>query len=137
MGLAHESGVAPLHPATVLVAEDHGPQRKMLARLLEQHGYNVVLAHDGEEALELWALHADMVRAVVADIDMPRLNGVELAQALRSRQADLPIVLTSGRAEPAASAADAFLNKPYEAERLLDLLEQLLTPSSSPRWQSA
>jgi chemotaxis protein histidine kinase CheA/CheY-like chemotaxis protein len=90
-----------------LVADDSPVVRDVIAQALRAHGLQVLVASDGEEALALLAAHA-RVDIVVTDIDMPRLDGLALVRALRSRTAskDLPVVAISMRGgEPERRAA--------------------------------
>jgi DNA-binding NtrC family response regulator len=91
--------------------------------VLEREGYRVVEARDGMEAFEL-IKQGHEFDAVVSDIVMPRMNGVELMQALTTTSPDLPVILMSGYAtgalaELGISAPCAILPKPFPADRLL------------------
>lgn len=84
--------------ATVLLAEDSDFFRSQISHFIEEDGYNVVAAPDGEAAWELLLKNLDKVKAVVTDIEMPRLDGLGLTRRIRAdkRTAHLPIVaLTS------------------------------------------
>ncbi len=111
--------------SSVLLADDEGAVRRFAARVLEREGYSVFEAKDGAEALELVEQGHVPFDLVVSDIVMPRLNGVELLQALSSRKPDLPVILMSGYAmaalaELGISAPCGILAKPFPAERLLE-----------------
>lgn len=83
---------------TVLLAEDSDFFRTQVRRFLEEDGYSVLAAPDGEAAWELLVKNIDKIQAVVTDIEMPRLSGLGLTQRIRSdpRVASLPIIaLTS------------------------------------------
>jgi DNA-binding NtrC family response regulator len=109
----------------VLVVDDEIAVRRFAARVLEREGYGVVEAKDGVEALELISQDGVSVEVVVSDIVMPRLNGVELMQALATSRPDLPVILMSGYATAALAelgiaAPCAILPKPFPPERLLE-----------------
>jgi chemotaxis protein histidine kinase CheA len=90
-----------------LVADDSPVVRDVIAQALRAHGLQVLVASDGEEALALLGSHA-RVDVLVTDIDMPRLDGLALVRALRSRTTskDLPVVAISMRGgEPERRAA--------------------------------
>jgi CheY-like chemotaxis protein len=92
-----------------LVADDSPVVRDIIAQALRAHGLQVLVAGDGEEALAVFGAHA-RVDLVVTDIDMPRLDGLSLVRALRSREASrhVPVVAISMRGdEPARQAAMA------------------------------
>jgi len=110
---------------SVLVADDESAVRHFAVRVLEREGYGVVEARDGMEALELIKRDGTLVEVVVSDIVMPRLNGVELMQALSVSHPDLPVILMSGYATEALAelgiaAPCAILSKPFPSERLLE-----------------
>lgn len=109
----------------VLVVDDESAIRHFAVRVLVQEGYGVVEAGDGAEALELITQGGISFEVVVSDIVMPRLNGVELIQALSVSHPDLPVILMSGYAtvalaELGIAAPCAILAKPFPAERLLE-----------------
>jgi CheY-like chemotaxis protein len=81
-----------------LVADDSPVVRDIVAQALRAHGMRVLVASDGEEALAIFGAHAH-VDIVVTDIDMPRLDGLSLVRALRSRDASkrIPVVVISMR----------------------------------------
>jgi DNA-binding NtrC family response regulator len=109
---------------SVLVVDDETAVRRFAARVLQREGYAVTEASDGVEALELVRKDGTAVEVVVSDIVMPRLNGVELMQALSASHPKLPVILMSGYATAALSelgiaAPCSILVKPFPAERLL------------------
>ena len=114
----------------ILVVDDDRAVRESLRRSLEFNGYQVQLASDGAQALE--AIIADRPDAMVLDVMMPRLDGLEVARRLRSTGDDLPIlVLTardtvSDRVSGLDAGADDYLPKPFELEELLARLRALL-----------
>ena len=109
---------------SVLVVDDEAAVRRFACRVLEQEGYGVFEAIDGIEALELIQGQAVGLELVVTDIVMPRMNGVELTQALSGSQPDLPVILMSGYATTALTEMGiatpcSILAKPFSAESLL------------------
>jgi two-component system response regulator MprA len=114
----------------ILVVDDDRAVRESLRRSLEFNGYKVELASDGAQALE--AIIASRPDAMVLDVMMPRLDGLEVARRLRSTGDDLPIlVLTardtvSDRVSGLDAGADDYLPKPFALEELLARLRALL-----------
>jgi two-component system cell cycle sensor histidine kinase/response regulator CckA len=109
---------------SVLVVDDETAVRRFACRVLERAGYGVFEAVDGAEALELIQSQTVSFEAVVSDIVMPRMNGVELMQALSVSQPELPVILMSGYATSALSELGivtpcSILPKPFSGERLL------------------
>jgi CheY-like chemotaxis protein len=108
----------------VLVVDDEAIVRRFASRVLAEAGYNVATAADGAEALEVVRGRGDPVRVVVSDIVMPRLNGVQLLEALSLSHPDLPIILMSGYApaqlaERGIATPCSVLAKPFAPEVLL------------------
>src|SRR5437879_11341211 len=114
----------------ILVVDDDRAVRESLRRSLSFNGYSVALAQDGLQALEMIA--TDRPDALVLDVMMPRLDGLEVCRQLRSTGDDLPIlVLTardtvSDRVSGLDAGADDYLPKPFALEELLARLRALL-----------
>jgi two-component system, cell cycle sensor histidine kinase and response regulator CckA len=82
---------------TILLVEDEDSVRKFLAMLLNGHGYTVVQARTGQEALDVFATHAGAIHLLLTDLIMPGgMNGREVAASLRERQPGLPVLFMSG-----------------------------------------
>ncbi|HEY0994483.1 MAG TPA: PAS domain S-box protein [Gemmatimonadaceae bacterium] len=114
---------------TILLAEDEASVRRAFVRGLERMGYEVVEAEHGLAALERWDEHAGDFAALVTDIRMPELGGLDLAARLRERRPDLPIVFVSGYSDQGWSASspwDRFLAKPVTPAVLGATLQGLL-----------
>jgi two-component system chemotaxis sensor kinase CheA len=117
----------------VLLAEDSDFFRAQVKRFLEEDGYPVLAAPDGEAAWELLVKNLDKVRAVVTDIEMPRLDGLGLARRIRAdqRTAHLPIIaLTSLAGEDDIARGNAAGINDYQTkldrDRLLERLKEYL-----------
>ena len=127
----------------VLIAEDHPTNRQLLTRLLSLLGYAAVTAEDGREALEKWS--ADRFALVVTDCNMPEMDGYQLAQAIRAREASAqrprtPIIACTANAfadelqRCTAAGMDDFVAKPVELEALAKAMERWLPlPGGEPR----
>lgn len=116
---------------TVLVVDDDTEVRGLLLRLLTENGYRCIGAVDGESALAM-AGPTDIAAAVV-DINLPGMNGAELAWRLHQASPALPIIAVSGylRMWDPDDLADlgvlAAVDKPFDCEQLLATLERLIT----------
>jgi two-component system cell cycle sensor histidine kinase/response regulator CckA len=113
------------------VVDDEPLVRRFAARVLEEEGFLVSEAADGAEALRLVRGEVPALDAVVSDIVMPRLNGVELLEALSSTHPQLPVLLMSGYASGdlqsmGIAAPCAILPKPFTPERLVEELRRCL-----------
>ncbi|MGC3997551.1 MAG: response regulator [Anaeromyxobacter sp.] len=112
--------------APVLLVDDDDVLRTAVARLLRHTGLEVVEAHDGGEALALLGAEGLRPGVIVTDLQMPRVGGAALVQAVRSAPAldGVPIVLVSG-GEMRDVGADRYLAKPYSPTDLLDTMDAL------------
>ncbi len=114
----------------ILVVDDDRAVRESLRRSLTFNGYTVATAGDGVEALE--KITSDRPEAVVLDVMMPRLDGLEVCRRLRSTGDDLPILVLTARdsvSERVAgldAGADDYLPKPFALEELLARLRALM-----------
>jgi len=114
----------------ILVVDDDRAVRESLRRSLEFNGYDVQLASDGAEALARVA--SAQPDAVVIDVMMPRLGGLEATRALRAAGNDIPILVLTARDSVAHrvdgldAGADDYLTKPFALEELLARLRALL-----------
>jgi chemosensory pili system protein ChpA (sensor histidine kinase/response regulator) len=132
-GAGPESGspAAPLlaQIPLILVVDDSITVRRVTQRLLQREGYRVALAADGLQALERLAEEKPTV--VLSDIEMPRMDGFDLARNIRNdgRMKDLPIIMITSRIaakhrEHAKElGVDHYLGKPYSEEELLSLVK--------------
>ncbi|MCV7267064.1 response regulator transcription factor [Mycolicibacterium doricum] len=118
----------------ILVVDDDRAVRESLRRSLSFNGYSVELAQDGVEALDLIANNRP--DAVVLDVMMPRLDGLEVCRRLRSTGDDLPVLVLTARdsvSERVAgldAGADDYLPKPFALEELLARMRALLRRTS-------
>ncbi|MFM8597689.1 MAG: response regulator transcription factor [Mycobacterium sp.] len=114
----------------ILVVDDDRAVRESLRRSLSFNGYTVDLAEDGVEALD--AITSERPDALVLDVMMPRLDGLEVCRQLRSTGDDMPILVLTARdsvSERVAgldAGADDYLPKPFALEELLARLRALL-----------
>jgi PAS domain S-box-containing protein len=111
---------------TIVVVEDDTALRKLLCRSLEGHGYRVLAAKDGAEAIELLRQHEDQVHLVVSDIMMPHVDGFELKQRLATLRPDVKFLFMSGYSEELLEEhrellqGCVFLQKPFLPDELAE-----------------
>ncbi|MFM7066707.1 MAG: response regulator, partial [Gammaproteobacteria bacterium] len=125
--------------AHALVVDDSITVRRVTQRLLERHGMRVSTARDGIDALAVLQDHLPDI--VLLDIEMPRMDGYELAAHLRAdvRLREVPIVMITSRvgekhrAKAIELGVDDYLGKPYQESQLLDAIEPLLARHLSGR----
>ena len=109
----------------VLVVDDDISSRAIVRALLRRHGYVVIEAGDGQEALAVAATESD-VDLVVSDLQMPHVDGVALAAALRATSSGVPFLLMSGAASPPPGWEGPFLHKPFREQQLLEAVTAAL-----------
>jgi two-component system, OmpR family, response regulator MprA len=117
----------------ILVVDDERAVRESLRRALELEGYQVDLAHDGEEALErLGGTEEGEADAVILDVLMPGIDGLEVCRRLRAEHNGVPVLMLTARAEIDSrvagldAGADDYLPKPFALAELLARLRALL-----------
>ncbi|HEY9248529.1 MAG TPA: response regulator, partial [Rariglobus sp.] len=131
---------------TILFVEDEAAVREFAVAVLKSHGYRVLQACSGTDALDVWQRHASRISLLVTDLVMPDgLSGVELAGRLRKENPALKVILTSGYAngltgrefQPPGNMD--FLQKPYKPQALaqtvrtaLDVDSVATTPGTRP-----
>jgi PAS domain S-box-containing protein len=109
---------------TVLLADDEEGVRKMGKLLLEQLGFGVLTAQDGQEALDVYRRNRNRIRFTFLDLTMPRMDGGETFEAIREIDPEALVILTSGYSETdltekfSAQGLFAFLHKPYSLSDL-------------------
>ncbi len=117
---------------TILVAEDDRTVREMLRLVLQDYGYRVIEAADGQEAVDLFRERGDGVDLLLLDVIMPKKNGREVAQAVRDLRPHMRLVYMSGytadiiRKEGIAEEGIPFLPKPVNPTELLQTVRQTL-----------
>ena len=120
-----------MHQPKVLIADDSRTIRALVRRALSAAGFDVTLASDGKEAVQL--ARRDHPDLVILDIQMPEMDGYTACEeilALDDRRADLPIIfLTKDNAQhldALGSQLGAYLQKPVSDEKLLETVRSLL-----------
>ncbi len=147
-GLAAASNTQPVVQATVqdakraplvMVVDDSITMRKVTSRVLENHALEVMTAQDGVDALE--RLHDRIPDLMLLDIEMPRMDGYELAEHVRAdpRLKHIPIVMITSRAgqkhrqKARDAGANAYLTKPYQEADLVAKVGEMLDMKLEPQ----
>jgi signal transduction histidine kinase/ActR/RegA family two-component response regulator len=122
---------------TILLVEDHELVRALVAKLLQSYGYTVLIAANGEEALEIAAAQqGSTIDLLLTDVVMPLMNGREVAEKLTVILPKLRVLFTSGYPSDTilrhgiAAARTAFIQKPFLADELAKKLREVLTSTS-------
>ena len=116
---------------TILTVDDSTSMRKIVTFTLKQAGFDVIEAVDGVDALE--KVNSNKIDFVLADVNMPRMDGIDLTQELRALPSFkfTPIfILTTEtgdmKAKGKAAGATGWIVKPFNTERLLDVVQKFL-----------
>jgi two-component system cell cycle sensor histidine kinase/response regulator CckA len=113
---------------TVLVVEDEWLMRRLLERILSRRDTSVLLAADGQEALDIYRDHKREINVVLLDLGLPKVSGWEVFNNLRQENPDVCIVVASGYMEPDVKSrmqdagVEHFIDKPYRLDQLLETL---------------
>ena len=123
-----------LSKLTILYAEDDNDTANLTSLVLEDYVGRLLVAKNGQEALNLFKLHK--VDLVITDILMPKMNGIELIDAIRtsSTHPDVPVVITTAHTETKylldaiRLRVDGYILKPINVEELLHALDKAILP---------
>lgn len=142
--VTHLAAAAPVglergHGELVLVVDDEDGILRVARRLLERHGYRVMLAANGAAALALYSQHQHEIAMVLTDMAMPIMDGPALILALRQINPDVRIVgssgftLTPAMVKAAQDGTAHFIAKPYTGDALLAMVQAVITAPASGR----
>jgi PAS domain S-box-containing protein len=129
---SQEEAPPPRGSETILVIEDEEDLRELLASMLHDHGYGILIARDGMEALERYRRHRDDIQLVITDMDLPKINGAAVSQSILSDDPRARIILISGFVEAAqkeeilASGVREFVAKPYTLAQMMRIVRKVL-----------
>lgn len=118
---------------TVLVADDEEAMRSICRMILEQIGFQVITAANGQEAVDMFREHSDSVVAVLLDLTMPELGGEQAFEQLLRIRPDVKVILCSGYNETEACShftdkkPVGFVQKPFEYKALVSQLKRVVT----------
>jgi CheY-like chemotaxis protein len=125
---------AAMDSPAILVVDDDPDTREVVALALGLAGYTVSLAATGRDALD--RITAQPPAVVLLDLAMPGMSGFEVLEVLRAEHPGIPVVfMTAGewtRAEASRWQVPGYLPKPFDLDRLLDLVAGFLSPAPTP-----
>lgn len=130
--MGSEPVAPPAAPAlTIVVADDDPDIRRLVAEILRDEGYRVLVAANGQEALALVRARAPAL--VLLDLQMPLLNGWEVLEQLRREDIRVPVVFMTAayraRVEAERHRVAGFLAKPFDVDDLLAVVAQHTAPA--------
>jgi len=117
---------------TILVAEDHAGNLEMVDEILRKLGYQVILAKDGEEAVEKFCESHNRIAMLLLDVVMPRMGGPEAYERIHRIKPDVPVIFSSGYSEESARLASlaeqgaVLMQKPYGPKTLARKIREVL-----------
>jgi hypothetical protein len=116
---------------TILVAEDERAIRNLIRNVLSEHGYRVITAADGAEALDLVRQNMGKIDLVITDVVMPHLSGPEMVQQLQADRIGTKVIFMSGYADQGSLAAiegeeAEVLEKPFSPQTILTMIRKVL-----------
>jgi PAS domain S-box-containing protein len=121
---------------TILLVEDDAAVRNLAIQILQVHGYRVLAAQDGMEALQVSQEHEEPIHLLLTDLVMPQIGGRELARRLRAQRSEMQVLFMSGYANEVIVHNDlveegaAFLPKPLTVESLTQKVRTVLDRSA-------
>lgn len=130
--LSLEGGVYQTGDETILVVEDEASLRKMVKRILSNHGYTVIVAGHGEEALRIIHDYDNPIDLVITDVIMPRMGGKELSDRIQSLNDTMKILFMSGYTDQSIVHQGVidpgvfFIQKPFTQQSLLKKVRDVL-----------
>jgi signal transduction histidine kinase/DNA-binding response OmpR family regulator len=117
----------------ILIVDDEEAIRDFTRKLVEEMGFSVRTARDGEEAIQIYREELDRIDCVLLDLTMPKMNGEETFRELRRIKPDVSVILSSGYSEEGAIAKFSglglagFIQKPYGFDTLAAILRNALS----------
>ena len=115
---------------TILLAEDETEVRAFTRKLLEEYGYKVIDAKDGDDTIGKYKLHKDKIQLVILDVIMPNRNGREVCEAIKKITPDIKVLFTSGypadHIDGMIGKGSDFILKPVSPTKLLEKIRKTL-----------
>lgn len=117
---------------TILIVEDEKLMLRLLEKFFLQHGYQVLAASDGEQAIEVYRRYKLRIDAVLLDIRIPKTAGSEVFRRMKEENAAVKVVIASGYLEAnlkndeAYAGVKRFVNKPYVLDELVEVLKNVI-----------
>jgi two-component system cell cycle sensor histidine kinase/response regulator CckA len=129
----HQQELPAGHGESILVVDDEDQILEITKKILGKHGYRVITANDGKEAIALYLQHREEIKVVLMDMMMPVMDGSASILEIRKVNPEVKIIAVSGLAEKDKLAKiddvhlQAFLTKPYAADKLLSTIHDIIS----------
>lgn len=117
---------------TILVVDDEEDIRELTSEALSNHGYNILDASSGEEALDIYNKHIKSIQMVILDLNMPGMGGKECLKKIKSLNPEVRVLFASGYSatgqgkESLKAGAKDYISKPYQLTVLLNKVREIL-----------
>jgi DNA-binding response OmpR family regulator len=117
---------------TILIVEDERLMLLLLEKFFSQHGYHVLVAADGEQAIEVYRCYKRRIDAVLLDVRVPKITGGEVFRRIKEENAAVKVVIASGFLEAniknqiAFAGVKRFVSKPYILDEVLETVRSLI-----------
>jgi DNA-binding response OmpR family regulator len=117
---------------TILIVEDERLMLRLLENFFSQHGYHVLVAADGEQAIEVYHYNKQRIDGVLLDIGLPKTRGEEVFRRLKEEDAAVKVVIASGylaeniKTDMAFAGVKRFVNKPYVLDELVEVFKNVI-----------
>jgi len=128
----------PRGTETILVVEDEAMIREIIKVTLSDHGFSVLLAQDGEEAVRISKAHPGRIHLLLCDVVLPKMSGRDVATGLAALRPELRVLYMSGYTSNAIvhhgvlEPGIAFLQKPFSPAVLLAKMQEVLSAENPP-----
>jgi two-component system cell cycle sensor histidine kinase/response regulator CckA len=117
---------------TILIVEDEPLMLRLLENFFSEHGYHVLVAADGEQAIEIYRCHKRRIEAVLLDVRVPKISGGEVYRRMKEENAAVKVVVASGyleaniKTDEAYAGVKRFVNKPYVLDELVEVFKNVI-----------
>jgi DNA-binding NtrC family response regulator len=117
---------------TILLVEDEHLMLRLLEKVFSRHGYHVLVASDGEQAIEIYHSYKRRIDAVLLDIRLPKITGEEVYRRMKEENAAVKVVMASGfldthiKTEMVFTGVKRFVNKPYVLDELVEIFQNVI-----------
>ena len=117
---------------TILLIEDEELLRELLTGILEEKGYNILTAEDGERGVEQYVQHQQNIHLVLSDLGLPKINGFDAFKQMKEINSNIKFIIASGFIDPENKASmlesgmKSIIQKPYSSDELLLTIRKVL-----------
>jgi two-component system, cell cycle sensor histidine kinase and response regulator CckA len=117
---------------TILVVEDEKHMSHLLEKVLSRHGWQVLVASDGEQAIEAYRSQKLAIDVVLLDVGLPKIPGLQVLSKIKAENPGVRVVIASGYLEPktktemAGAGVKHFVNKPYMLDEVVQTIQSLI-----------